>query len=270
MGGRPAWRFLQALSWLLLAGHASHGQVVNVDREVSSDTTSGKWAGNLNLSASADKQRRNVLDVSTRTECYRYLKSNYALIGLFQNDAVLLGRDAIQNEGMLHLRFRDKDSRRFSPEFFTQYQWNGGWGMEFRRLFGGNLRMKVFDKAGSDLYLSTGVFGEWERWNWSGVKQTIPTPPPSRVERRMLRWNQYVKYARKASEYLDISLISYLQFPLSGGFLRPRWYVDANAYLKATRKLSIVFHWDHVVDWNTPVPIDRIYYGFSTGVQVAW
>jgi hypothetical protein len=31
-----------------------------------------------------------------------------------------------------------------------------------------------------------------------------------------------------------------------------------------------VFHWDHVVDWNTPVPIDRIYYGFSTGVQVAW
>jgi len=147
---------------------------------------------------------------------------------------------------------------------------NGAYSMEYQKLFGGNLRMKVFDKAGSDLYLSTGVFGEWERWNWSGVKQTIPTPPPSRVERRMLRWNQYVKYARKASEYLDISLISYLQFPLSGGFLRPRWYVDANAYLKATRKLSVVFHWDHVVDWNTPVPIDRIYYGFSTGVQVAW
>ena len=261
---------MHALSILLLSGLPASGQVVNVDREIAADTPPHTWEGNLNMGFSSDKQRRNVLDVSTHTECYRYLKSNYALIGLFQNDAVFLGREAIQNEGMLHLRFRDYDSRRFSPEFFTQYQWNGAWGMEYRKLLGGNLRIQVFDKTGSDLYLSTGVFGEWERWNWSGVKKPLTSPPPIRVDRRMLRLNQYVKYARKANEYLDISLISYMQFPLSGGFLKPRWYVDANAYLKATRKLSFVFHWDHVLDWNTPVQIDRLYYGFSTGLQVAW
>jgi hypothetical protein len=260
----------KAFLFLILLSSFAQGQVINADRIINSDTQHHRWSGNMQLSFSGDKQKRNVFDLSTNAELYRFLRSDYALIMLFKNDAVFLGKESVQNEGMLHVRFRDRDTRKISPEFFTQYQWNGAWGMEYRRLIGGNVRVRVIERKKSDLYLSTGLFGEWERWSWAGVKTSNPSVTPSAVTRSMLRLNQYVKYAIRANDVFDVSFISYLQLPVSENFFQPRWFLDVNAYLRVSKRLSAVFHWDHIMDKNRAVPIDDFYYGFSTGFQITW
>lgn len=245
-------------------------QVINIDREYQEDSVDQIWGLNATLSVSSDKQRNNLFDISGNAEINRFLKNKWVFLTLLRNDAVINGREVIQNEGMLHLRFRDRDSRKLSPEGYVQYQWNGAWGMLSRNLLGSNVRIRLMEKKTSDLYMASGIFYEWEQWDWRGVKPELVPAAADHRNRSMFRFNLYLKYAVKINEAVDFTAVNYLQFPLSGRLLQPRWYMDANLYIKAGRRLSVVIHWDHVHDLNRVVPIDPFYYSFSTGLQYAW
>jgi len=243
-------------------------QIFNVDREVKADSTYQPLSLIAGLNLSSDKQKKSVFDVSSSVELNKIFPNRYVLIGALRNDAVFNGKEVIQNEGLAHLRFRDQDSRRFSWEGYLQYQWNGAWGMDYRYVAGNNLRMKFLEQRKSDLYLGSGIFYEWEKWNWSGVKEPQQQPNRPIIQRTMFRLNQYLKYAIKLSDQVDFSAISYLQFPLKGHFFQPRWYTDANLFLGLGKKISFIIHWDHILDGNRAVPIDKFYYTFSTGLQL--
>lgn len=245
----------------------SQAQVFNVDREAVPDSSYGKWAFSAGVSLATDKQKSNISNLSSNIELDRFLKNNYLLITALKNDAVLVGSEAIQNEGLAHIRFRDRDSRKISWEAYAQYQWNGAWGMDHRIVLGNNLRFKFLEKRKADLYFASGIFQEWEKWNWSGVKQELIPLNPTSLRRSMFRLNEYLKYAIKLNDQVDISTVSYLQFPLKGNFFQPRWHFDANVFLHVGKHLSFTVSWNHVVDKNRLVPIDKFYYGFSTGLQ---
>lgn len=247
-----------------------HSQILNIDREGRDDSTFKSWMINGSFSLSSDKQKNNVLDVSTNIELNKNLRNNYSFIGIVRNDAVYYGKSSIQNEGQMQLRFRDLDKRKYSYEGYLQYQWNGAWGMEYRYVVGSNFRMKFFEEKKSDLYIGLGVFREWERWNWTGVnKVTIPDNPPL-VNVDIYRLNTYSKYSIKLTDQVDISAISYIQLPLNQRFLYPRWYFESNLYFQATKHLNFIIHWDHIFDSNRYVPIDKFYYTFSTGIQLSF
>ena len=184
-------------------------------------------------------------------------------------DVTVNGKQSLQNDGYVHLRFKDNDTRKISLEEYIQYQWNGAWGMEYRFLGGANTRFKLFHKQAFNFYAGLGVFHESEKWNWSGVKdpQLIPVNPP-KVTRQAWRLNNYWKVAGKLSPMVDVAAVTFLQFPFSGNFLRPRWYLDVNAFIKTGKHFSIVLHWDHILDDQPAVPISNYFYSFSTGFQV--
>lgn len=248
----------------------SGAQIINIDREFSDDSLHRRWAYAASVSLSTDKQAQNVLDFASQLEVDRFLGKRYVMIGMVKNDAIFLGRQAIQNEGLVHIRLRDNDSRKYSVESYLQYQWNGGLGLEYRYLGGANFRMKFFEKRKADLYAALGLFREWERWNWNGVKAALVPDPALVRKREMFRVNQYLKYSVKLTDQLDISTVSYLQFPTVGRFLQPRWFFDLNAYVAAGKHLRFMMHWDHMFDNRRVVPIDQYYYGFSTGIQYEW
>ena len=196
--------------------------------------------------------------------------NNYSLISIVRNDAIFNGKSSIQNEGQMQLRFRDLDKRKYSYEGYMQYQWNGAWGMEYRYLIGSNFRMKFLEEKKSDLYIGLGIFKEWERWNWSGVKNVpIPNNAPL-INVGVYRLNTYSKYSIKLSDQVDISAISYIQFPLNQKILNPRWYFESNLYIQASKHINFLIHWDHIYDSYRYVPIDNFYYTFSTGIQLSF
>ncbi len=242
-------------------------QVFNIDREVVPDSSYKNWAFAAGVNLASDKQQNSILDFSSNAEIDRFFKNNYLLIAALRNDAVLLGKNAIQNEGLAHIRFRDRDTRKISWEGYGQYQWNGAWGMDYRIVLGNNIRFKFLEKRKADLYFASGIFREWEKWNWAGVKpELVPNDAADRT-RKMFRLNEYLKYAIKLSDQVDVSTVSYLQFPLKGNFFQPRWHFDTNVFLHVGKHLSFTVSWNHVIDNNRLVPIDRFYYSFSTGLQ---
>lgn len=243
-------------------------QILNIDREFAADSLRKNWdfCGGINFSS--DKQKKNILDLNTSLEFDRFFKNKHVLLGMFKNDLVYSGMSKIQNEGMLHIRYRDNDQRKFSTELYAQYQWNGAWGMEYRYLYGSNLRFKLFDKNKSDFYAGIGLFHENERWNYSGVADDVLAQNTSKIERQMFRLNTYLKSSFKLSKSVDCSIVSYLQMPVNSNFKNLRWFLDANVYYRATDKFSFFVHWDHFSDAYRVVPIQTFYYSYSTGLMV--
>ena len=247
---------------------ATQSQVLNIDREVGSDTVLKKWEVVTGISISSDKQKKNLIDINSNVEVNRNTKNHRVLLGVFRNDAVFSGKNTLQDEGMFHIRFRDKDFRKFSIEEYIQYQWNGAWGLRYRYLGGTNLRIRWIEKKHFDFYSGTGFFREWEKWDWSGVKENLLPLDAQIRSRKSFRMNNYVKVSAKIAETVDFTTTSFLQFPLNGNFWQPRWYIEANLYVNAGRHTNFVFHWDHIIDNKKVVPIESFYYSFSTGIQL--
>lgn len=257
--------------WLLLiAVLPIHSQILNVDRISENDSVFKKWTGYTDLSFSSDKLKKNVLDGSTKFELNHFLKNNYFFVFALNNDFTLNGKDMIQNEGFIQVRFRDKDSREWSNESYAQYQWNGALGMKYRKVIGSNVRKRFFEKKKLDLYAGLGVFHESEQWNWSGVTNYEQLETTPTLNRALFRLNNYWKMAYKINENVDISAISYFQLPINHDFLNLRWFMDINTYIKMSKNLSFVIHYDHTIDNYRLVPIANFYYSLNFGIQLKW
>ena len=243
-------------------------QVLNVDRETDSDSSSRKFRAFTTLSFSNEKQKKSLIDFTNKTELNYFLKKDYLLIFLGQVDVAFNGNVVNENNGFFQLRFRDNDKRKVSPDIFSQYQWNGIQGMEYRILGGINARFKFLEKKKSDLYAGIGVFYEAEKWNPNTSSFAFKDESLHVVYRNMLRLNCVTKFAFKLSKSIDFAGTSYLQFPLNSNFGLPRWFFDSNLNFNVSKYWSFILHYDHNLDPFRPLPIDKYYYAMSMGIQL--
>jgi len=258
-----------SLIFFLLFIHCSLiGQVLVIDRERISDTLKKNYLLSSTLSFNSDKQKNNVTDFNSHFEYDRIFKNKYVLINSINSSITSNGGKLIQNEGVIQVRYRDNDARKFSPEFYLQYQWNGAWGMEKRLLQGINLRERWVEKNGFDFITATCIFREEEIWNWVGVKESLIPVNAAFIYKDLFRFNTYIKSAFQISKNIDFSAISFVQFPLTNDFMKPRWFWDCNLNFNMSKHVNFQIHYDHMFDANRVVPISDYYYSVSTGIQI--
>ena len=243
-------------------------QVLNVDRAAEVDTSSRKFRAFTTLSFSNEKQRKALIDFTNKTELNYNLKKDFMFIFLSQVDLAFNGSIINENNGFFQLRFRDRDKRKVSPDVFTQYQWNGIQGMEYRMLGGINARFKFLEKKKSDLYTGLGVFYENEKWNPNLTAFAFKNDSLITVYRNMFRLNCMAKFAFKLSQSIDFTGSTYVQFPLNSNFGLPRWFFDSNLNFNVSKYWSFILHYDQNFDAFRPLPIDKYYYSMSLGIQL--
>ena len=190
------------------------------------------------------------------------------LIVLAQTELAFNGKNSLEKNGNLQIRFRDNDTRIAYPEAYVQYQWNGILGMEQRKVAGLNLRINCLEKRESDLYLSIGAFYENELWNPLTSSMNFNIDNRAIINREMLRLNTVAKFAFKIAKGIDFSGVSYIQFPLNKNFNNPRWYFDSNINFEVNKHLSFLIQYDHNLDNFRPLPIDNYYYSLSLGLSI--
>ena len=246
----------------------SSGQVLNVDRENGQDSTKRKFLASFTGAFSSDKQKNDFIEFANSTELDYELKNHYFFVLLNQTDIAFNGKSSIENNGFIQLRFRDNDTRRIAPDAFTQFQWNGIWGLESRAVAGINARVNCLEKRKSDLYFSIGGFYEMERWNAELSSYAYKTEGLTSVSREMFRLNTITKFAFKIGKKIDFAGISYIQFPVNANFFKPRWVFDSNLYFEFSKHLNFLLHYDFSYDSYRPLPIDDFYYSLNFAVQV--
>ena len=187
---------------LFFAGNL-FSQVLNIDREIETDTTFRRVRANFNFTFSNDKQKKNLVDFANVSEIDYFLKKKYLFVFLTKTELSFNGLTALENNGFFQLRFRDNDSRKIAPDIFAQYQWNGVQGMESRSLLGINARMRWLEKRKSDLYTGVGVFYEAEKWNPFLSSYAFTTGSLGIVNRNLFRLNLTAKFALKIAKNID-------------------------------------------------------------------
>lgn len=262
--------FLLSLPFLYLFPANIHSQILNVDREGVENEIKKNWMSSADLSFSSDKNKLNLLDISSQVEIANFLKNNYMFIGMLNYNFTMNGNEVIQNEGYTQIRFRDNDKRKISNESFLQYQWNGTLGMEYRKLIGSNIRFKIIEKSDLDLYTGMGIFYEMEQWNFGGINDIDISLFPNSINRNIFRLNHYWKGAYKINDNIDISGVSYFQLPINSDIANLRWFFDFNTNIKMTKNSSFVIHYDGTYDNYRLVPVAKFYYSLNFGIQLKW
>jgi hypothetical protein len=258
--------------WLLVCfGTCSilKSQILNIDREVT-DSMPKYWYGLISGSLSQDKQKFDIQDISLYTESVIKRKNGTGITYVGQVDATVSGKQILQNEGYFQLKHRDLDKRKSSLEYFLQYQWNGAWGMQSRALVGLNLRKRLFEEKGYDLYLGVGGFVQNEIWNYNGVVDATKIPlNPTNVIDQQLRLNTYLKGAIKLSSKCDLVCQTYVQSDALSLIDNPkiRWYWSSEIVYNLTENWMLGFNYDHTYNQSNPVPIGKYYYGYTMNLS---
>jgi hypothetical protein len=257
------------LLFTVLKATEVQAQILNVDREIL-DSMPKNWYGLISGSLSQDKQKFDIQAINLYTESVIKRKNGTGITYVGQVDAIISGKQILQNEGYFQLKHRDLDNRKNSLEYFLQYQWNGAWGMQSRALGGLNLRKRLFEANGYDLYFGLGGFVQNEIWNYNGVTDATKIPlNPIDVVDQQLRLNTYLKGAIKLSSNCDLVCQTYVQSDALSLIGNPkiRWYWSSEIVYNLTENWMLGFNYDHTYNQSNPVPIGKYYYGYTMNLS---
>lgn len=258
---------------MLVTASRLSAQILNVDRENGQDSIARKQLFSWHVSFSSDKQKKNLLELTNIAEYDRFLQKDRLLITLLNTDASFNGKTILENNGYFQMRLRNNDKKRVAPDYFIQYQWNGIWGLQNRALTGCNARFKFWDDKTDDLFMSVGLFYEYEKWNPNLSSYAFGGNSTSIINRQITRLNFSAKTALQLKKGIDLSAITFVQFPMNDAFahfLHPRWFLDMNLNFEVNKHLSMVLHYDQNLDYYRPLPIDLYFYNLNLGFQLKW
>lgn len=247
------------------------GQILAIDREMGYDSVSHGFNGAIDLAFSADKQRKNIIELTQQSEFDWIIRQTNVLIVLTHTDFVFNGPTVLENNGYFQLRYRDNDTKKLAPDYFLQYQWNGITGLQNRALAGMNARFRFWDDRKDDLYASAGLFYEYENWNPFLSNYAFGGVGLNEVERNLIRLNFSIKTAFQISKGIDFSAISYLQTPLNAGvknLVTPRWMLDSQVNFQINKHLMFNLKYNFNLDYFRPLPIDPFFYSLTLGVRI--
>ena len=154
---------------------------------------------------------------------------------------------------------------------FILYQWNGITGLQNRALAGMNARFKFWDDRKDDLYVSAGLFYEYEKWNPFLSNYAFGGVDLNQIERNLIRFNFSVKTAFQLTKGIDLTAISYIQSPLNAGvqnILNPRWSMDSQVNFQMNKHLLFTIKYNFNLDYYRPLPIDSFFYSLTFGVRI--
>ena len=257
---------------MLLIPLFSFGQILNLDRTIEVDSaqmSKKKYAAVLGASFSSVQQVYSFIDGSLTYDFTHYMPKKHILVLSGRGSLTSNGTQVIQNSGFSHLRYRDNDTRRFSPEPFTQYQWNATLGLVHRYLLGCNLRVQLYNKTSADIYYGLGAMYENEQWNYHGVTEPLLIPYYwNIITNKFYKSNQYIKASITISSSCDVVTAVFLQNKIDdfANSYRLSNYLTFN--LRVSRKIYFALSSDISYDNKPVVPIKNTLYSLTSTLSV--
>ena len=144
-----------------------------------------------------------------------------------------------------------------------QYQWDQQRGMERRFLYGINFRYNFWHRRSWEMTFASGLMMEHELWNYVAVDSALLPADTSPVKTHQLKSNNYIKWEGKTSANSNLTVFIYYQAPFDH-FLKPRISNVANYDVAISKHLALGLHYTGQYDFKPVVPLNKLYYTFST------
>ncbi len=234
-------------------------QILNADGFGTVVDSANRWKGHVDFGMQLNKQTSLIVSFDTRADLSHWWRGNVMMLAgrfmLFRT-----GSQNLVNGGYGHYRFRVQKHWRLHPEFFTQYQLDGIRGMEERILGGVNLRWRIFEKEKLSLFVVLGAMYENERWNYSGVPDTVFIADDTPIRNHLIKLNSHITYKHQLNELADIYVVGYVQAQPNEQILSPRLSADFRLNFNLNKNISFSVRYTLNYDAAPVVPINKLYY----------
>lgn len=229
-------------------------QVLNVE-QVRADSDTTGWIGELGFDLSLNKFNDRVLKTGGEANA-SYFSRLHQYIFLSQLDVVTVDGNALVSDGYAHLRATFLRANTFSPELFTQYQYNNNLDLQNRALAGAGVRYNFLERENLSGSFSTGMMIEYEEWSVSDTET---------VDNTYLKSTSNLVIRGQLNPQASLTLIGYYQ-ARPGRFFEPRATSENRLTLRISERLSFRVAFTMTYDTDPVIDVPNLTYELKNGL----
>ncbi len=124
---------------------------------------------------------------------------------------------------------------------------------------GDSLRYRLVYNKKIGIFAGLGSFYEYERWNFTGVDETLIPENSSDVVTRNFKLGDYLSFKFKPKDYLFFDVSIYHQSRFNQIFSKPRLASSTSITYSFTEHLGLTIIYQNIYDYHPNMPIDKLF-----------
>ncbi len=241
-----------------LAAETAQTQVLNVEQLRGDVDRDPGWAGELRFNASLNRYRDQVFRLGNQTNAAYYSRQHTYLL-LNSINLVNIDGASVVSHGHVHLRGTFFRTRSWSPELFTQFQYNANLGMKGRFLAGTGFRHTFLDREDIRGHIGSGFMYEFERWE---------TDDDSIIDKNLIKSTTNLVVRGQINPQTQLLMIGYYQ-ARPDRFLQPRIISENQLNLRITDRLTFAVSFTLSYDFSPVADVPELTYVLSNGIVIS-
>lgn len=248
------------LSILFFASGAT-AQVLNVEsfRTEADIDTMAVWAGETAFDVTLSKFNEQVFKLGNETNA-SYFTGRHRYLFLTSVELVNVDGSSVISNGYFHLRGTFNETNTFSPELFSQFQYNDNLGLKQRFLAGGSIRYRFLQTPAIRGSFVTGAMFEYEQWGLSDQ---------SEVENNLLKSTSNIAIRGQLTETTQLLVIGYYQ-ARPDQFFKPRITSENQLNMKISNHLTYRVKFTLTYDTQPIIDTPKLIYTLRNGLIISF
>ncbi|ALO16444.1 hypothetical protein L21SP5_02824 [Salinivirga cyanobacteriivorans] len=216
-------------------------------------------------------QKKDLLEIENYADLSFRIGDHHAFTIANKVELSTFGKETLLSGGYLYAEYRNILEKKLTLEPYSQLHWADARGLELKYAGGLNLRWRILTKDKMGVYLGSGPFYEYEKWNYEGVSSITNTPPNRNpVKSEKLKHGTYIsiKYTPIAAFSIDLS--GYHQARYHNIFYQPRLANSSGITWNITKHIGLTFIYQIIYDFNPIVPIRKDFHKIIFGLEASF
>ena len=267
-------KFFILLLFIFLSGPTANqlkAQILHTERFSAILDTSKVIKGNFLPSFRYRNIQKDFFEIENQADISLKVGKNiFSLANKFEFSR--FGNENILSGGFLYLEYqRLNENAKLSLEPYAMQLWQENRGLELKYAIGSNLRYAVIRQKSFGAFIGSGMFYEWEKWNYQGTRNTDLIPDnPQDIKTSALRIASYVSFKKTFAELITIDASYYYQPTLKNFLENYRTALSASATYNISNYVGLTVLYQNIYDPNPIVPIPEWYNDITLGLSVSF
>ncbi len=245
------------LALLIVPGSVS-AQILHTENFAVILDTTKHFKGSLIPDFKFQNQKEDVFEFENTANISVRLKNN-AITLANKIELSKYGNETLLSGGFLYLEYRNIFRKRYVAEPYVQLHWAEARGLDYKFASGVNFRYRILSSDKHGIFVGTGPFYEFERWNYNGVKDELLPADLSDVEQENVKLGTYVSFKWITDHNFDFDISIYHQSRFDEIISTPRLASSTSITYKFTKNIGLILRYQNIYDYKPVVPIDKLY-----------
>ena len=232
------------------------------------DTTK-KFKGSVIPNFKFQNQKRDLLEFENTANISFRIKNN-AITLANKIELSRYGKDVLLSGGFLYLEYRRIFRRKYVIEPFVKFHWSEARGLAYKFASGLNLRYRIISTNKFGLFVGSGPFYEFERWNYNGVKDELLPADVTAIERTDIKLGTYISFKWFTDHKFDFDVSVYHQSRFDQIFTTPRLASSTSITYNFTENIGLILRYQNIYDYMPVVPIDKLFNKVLFSIELAF